>query len=107
MYLDQFKRQLGFTPYPGTLNVRLNGSSLEVREFLEQLPGKVIKGFTTPERTFGDVRCFPARIGKIEAALVLPARSSHKEVVELIAREKLRDVLHLKDGDRVKLEVMV
>ncbi len=104
-YRRQFREQLGFTPFPGTLNVRLNGSSREAREVLRELPGKVLRGFRTRERSFGEVKCFPVRIRGREAFLVLPLRSSHREVVELVAGEKLRDTLGLKDGDRVELEV--
>lgn len=104
-YRRQFREQLGFTPFPGTLNVRLNGSSREARGVLQELPGKMLKGFRTRERSFGEVKCFPVRIRGREAFLVLPLRSSHREVVELVAGEKLRDTLGLKDGDRVELEV--
>ncbi len=104
-YLRQFREQLGFTPYPGTLNVKLNGSSREARELLRELPGKMLRGFRTEERSFGEVKCFPVRIRGKEAVLVLPLRSSHTEVVEVVAEERLRDLLGLKDGDRVELEV--
>jgi riboflavin kinase len=104
-YLRQFREQLGFSPYPGTLNVKLDGSSREAREVLQELPGRMLKGFRTKERSFGEVKCFPVRIRGKEAVLVLPLRSSHREVVELVAEERLRDALKLKDGDRVEVEV--
>ncbi|MEM2535466.1 MAG: DUF120 domain-containing protein, partial [Candidatus Hadarchaeales archaeon] len=73
-YRKQFQEQLGFVPFPGTLNVKLNGSSRQAREVLQELPGVMLKGFRTQERSFGEVKCFPVRIRGKEAFLVLPLR---------------------------------
>ena len=106
-YREQFKRELGFDPYPGTLDIKLEGDSLELRELLDRSPRKLIKGFSTPERTFGEVKCHWAKLRGRRVALVLPFRSPHKEIIEVIAPKNLRKTLGLKDGDEVKLEVML
>ncbi len=106
-YREQFGRELGFDPYPGTLDIKLDGASLELKAVLMQLPGKQVEGFRTSERTFGKVKFFPAKLKDKKAALILPLRSHYADVVELIAPKKLRDSLKLKDGDVVQVEVMV
>lgn len=106
-YRRQFKRALGFDPYPGTLDLKLDKESLELREMLQDMPGKRIEGFTTPERTFGPVKCFNAKLRGATVAIVLPFRTHLTDVIEVIASKNLRKRLGLADGDRVKLEVKV
>jgi riboflavin kinase len=106
-YREQFERELGFDPYPGTLDIKLADASLELKAMLTQLPGGQIEGFRTSERTFGPVKFFPAKLKNKKAALILPFRSHYVDVVELIAPKKLRESLNLKDGDVVQVEVMV
>ncbi len=107
-YRKQFEEKLGFTPYPGTLNLRIPKEQMFFRLKLDKLDGIKIKGFKTEERTFGDVKAFKCRIRGIEGAIVIPQRTHYpKDVIEVIAPVKLRDVLGLKDGDWVDVEVIV
>ncbi|MCS7131412.1 MAG: CTP-dependent riboflavin kinase, partial [Hadesarchaea archaeon] len=99
--------ELSFDPYPGTLDVKLDAHSLELRSLLLKLPGKHIEGFKATDRTFGPVKCFPAKLQGIKAAVVLPARSHHTDIIEVIAPKNLRKSLKLEDGDVVKIEVSV
>lgn len=106
-YRRQFKRELGFVPYRGTLDIKLDGESLEWGEVLENLPGKRVEGFKTRERTFGPVKCFEARLRGTRVAAIIPARTHHTEIVELVAPVNLREKLRLSDGDVVTIRVMV
>jgi len=106
-YQRQFKRELGFVPYRGTLDVKLDGESLEWEEVLENLPGKKIEGFKTRERTFGPVKCFEAKLRGTRVAVIIPARTHHTEIIELVAPVNLRKKLKLSDGDVVNIKVMV
>jgi len=106
-YRQQFRRELGFDPYPGTLDLKLDKASLELRATLLELPGRQIGGFSTPERTFGPVKCFPAVLRGTKVAVILPSRSHYSDVIELIAPRNLRKGLKLSDGDVVKVEVMI
>jgi len=106
-YRKQFKRELGFDPYPGTLDLKLDEASLELRATLLELPSKQIEGFSTSERTFGPVRYFPATLRGTKTVVVLPSRSHYSDVIELIAPKNLRKSLKLADGDAVKLEVII
>jgi riboflavin kinase len=108
--LEGYKRVmeelLGFVPYPGTLNIKLDPQSLPYRRYLESLPGILIPGFTNGMRTYGAVRAFRARLRGVEGAVVIPERTHHPtDVIEVVAPVKLRDVLGLKDGDKVEIEI--
>jgi len=105
-YCEQFERELGFNPYPGTLDIKLDKASLEFKAVLMQLPGKQAESFKTNERTFGQVKFFPAKLKNKKVALILPVRSHYTDIVELIAPKKLRESLKLRDGDVVQVEVM-
>lgn len=108
-YAKQFKEKLGFEPYPGTLNLRLRSrEDMEARQVLQRLEGIEIKGFTQNNRTFGPVKCFKATIDGIEGAVVIPARTHHGvNALEVIAPEKIRDALKLKEGDVVSVKVEI
>ncbi len=106
-YREQFERELGYTPYPGTLDITLDEASLDLKAVLMQLPGKHAESFKTNERTFGQVKFFPAKLRNKKAALILPFRSHYTDIIELIAPKKLRESLKLRDGDVVQVEVIV
>jgi riboflavin kinase len=106
-YKRQFEEKLGFTPYPGTLNLKIPKEQMFFRAKLDEMDGIKIEGFKTKERTFGDVKAFRCRVDGIEGAIVIPQRTHYpKDVIEIIAPVKLRDVLGLKDGDWVEVEVI-
>ncbi len=104
-YYTQIKEKLFFTPYPGTLNVRVYPADLEKVELLRSLPAICIKGFVSRGRTFGDVKAFLCTINGIEGALIMPERSHYTNVIEIIAPENLRKKLNLKDGSTVDVVV--
>ncbi len=113
-YVRQFRARLGFEPFPGTLNLRLDGDSEIQRHRLDGVPGLPIEGFRTPERTFGPARCFRASLAADrarkrtypDAAVILPERTHYPaNMLELLAPTELRRALKLKDGDVVTAEV--
>ncbi len=107
-YQRQFKEKLGFNPYPGTLDVKLDSDSLRYRRRLEMAEGIKVEGFSTEERDYGDVKCFPAKIKEEDAAIVMPYRTSHEErVIEMISEVNFREKYGLEDGELVEVEVEV
>jgi riboflavin kinase len=107
-YHKQFSQKLGFEPYPGTLNLKLNTDyDIKTRMEIEAYPAIEIEGFKNEDRTFGLVRCYPAMIdNKIKGALITALRSHYDvSVLEIIAPVCLRKQLSLKDGVKVKVEV--
>jgi riboflavin kinase len=107
-YMKQFIEKLGFDPFPGTLNLRLTTEyDLKTKAELESYPAVEIQGFKNADRTFGLVKCYPAKIdNKTKGALVSALRSHYDvSVLEIIAPVCLRKQLNLKDGNKVKVEV--
>ncbi len=108
-YRRQFIEKLGFDPYPGTLNLKLATEyDMKTRSELDAYPATEIEGFEDESRTFGHVRCFHALINnKAKGAVVCALRSHYNSsVLEVIAPTYLRGQLKLKDGNKVKVEVL-
>ena len=104
-YKKQFSSKLGFGPFKGTLNLKIKsplGNMLEGRVPIS------IEGFSTNERSFGKIKCFPVLVeNKIRAAIIIPERSNQlKEMLEIIAPVNLRKELSLKDGSKIKLQLI-
>jgi len=109
-YRKQFIEKLGFDPYPGTLNVKLTSEyDTKARSELETYPGIEVEGFKDESRTFGNVKCYPAVINnKTKGAVIFALRSHYNSsVLEIIAPSYLRNQLKLKDGHKVKVEVLI
>jgi len=108
-YRKQFIEKLGFEPYPGTLNLKLTTDyDIKTRSELEAYPAIEDEGFRHEDRTFGSVKCYPVTIeNKVKGALLLALRSHYDtSVIEVIAPVFLRKHLKLKDGHKVKVEVL-
>ncbi|MBV0925365.1 CTP-dependent riboflavin kinase [Halomicroarcula limicola] len=110
-YMEQFIERLDYEPFAGTLNLELTEESVRKRARLGALEPVTIEGWEDDERTYGPAYCYPVSIesgdGEYEPAHVIaPERTHHgEEQLEVIAPEKLRDVLELEDGDEVIVHV--
>jgi len=107
-YKKQFISRLGFEPFPGTMNLKLDLSVYrKSRRDLQSMKGIHIDGFTDGKRTFGGAECFKALVNdKEEAAVLIIERTIHDDtVLEIISPENLRRQFKLKDGDAVKITV--
>jgi riboflavin kinase, archaea type len=96
-------RQLvGFTPYPGTLNVRLDAGAVLVWRRLQEHHGIVLA--PPPSEPCG-ARLFPVVVTPdVEAAVIVPDVTRYGEdLLELIAPVHLRSRLGLHDESRVTL----
>lgn len=104
-YRIQFLEKLGFDPYPGTLNIKLDATSVDVRKRITE--SIKIAGFTDQNRTFGKGSCFKVMISNIEGAVITPERTHYPEdIIEIIAPVNLRNHLDLKDGHKINVEVI-
>lgn len=99
----QCLQQLGFEPYPGTLNLRIAEGQLQILKFLQNQPGVEL---VPPTAEFCSSRALPVQVGGIACALILPERGVrvHDDaVVEIIAPLRLREALEIEDGDVVDI----
>lgn len=104
-YRAQFIEKLGFDPYPGTLNIRLDTPGVELRKGINA--NIRISGFTSENRTFGSGSCFKIRIDNIDGAVIVPERTHYPEdIIEIIAPVNLRKYLNISDGSIVEVEVI-
>uniref|UniRef100_A0A7C3WU30 Riboflavin kinase n=1 Tax=Thermofilum pendens TaxID=2269 RepID=A0A7C3WU30_THEPE len=111
-YLEAFKEILGYEPYTGTLNLKLDSESTEARRKLREIrAGYRIEGFSVDGREYCGVTVYKAVITgngiSISGAVLDIDKTKHgDEILEVIAPVKLRDVLKLRDGDRVEVTVL-
>jgi len=109
-YIKQFRSKIGYIPFPGTLNVKLDKKEYTeaVRQF-ETLDGIIIKGFSDGKRTYGWVKCFPAKLNSsIDCQLIRLERTHHDtSIVELISRVNIRKYTKISEGSKVKITVPI
>lgn len=107
-YREWFRRTLGFKPYPGTLNIRLDSESIVKRKVLESYEGHVIPAIRRGGRIYCSAKVFRAVVnGRVEAGVVIPERTVYgPDVIEVVAKVCLREALGLEDGDVVEIEVL-
>ena len=101
-YTNEFKKNLGFVPFPGTLNVVVSDDYLDkINELKNNCQNLII-----PDEGFGAVKYIRAKLNDtVDGAIVFPAKTTHEEnYLEFISKNKLRDELVLNDGDIVSLE---
>lgn len=111
-YMAQFETKLGYEPFPGTLNLELDGESVRVRAGLSAFTPVPIDGWEDEERTYGPAVCYPAVVEAPDgdvfepAHVIAPERTHHDDdQLELIAPTKLREALALEDGDGLTVTV--
>ena len=106
-YHDQFVNLLGFEPYPGTLNIKLEPESIKCRTLLNMKAEIAIEGFTSMNRTFGGGRCYMISLGNnTRGAIMIPDRTHYPDdIIEIISTENLREHLGLKDGSKITVTV--
>jgi len=106
-YKQAIKKNLGFHPYPGTLNIRLTSESdRELKEILVRMNGINIEGFKKGDRIFGSIKCFNCNINGIKGSIIIPERSHYgSDILEIISPIELRKKMNLKNGDLISARV--
>jgi len=109
-YTKQFQSKIGYVPYPGTLNVRLDQKIHQeaIKQF-ETLNGVKIKSFSDGKRTYGWVKCFNAKLNNsTNCELIILERTHHDDsIIELISKSCMRKTAKLKDGSKVSIKIPI
>ena len=94
----QITEKLGFTPYAGTLNLKLAEESAKQRKLLEKTPSAKV----LPAEGYCEGLLFKALIGIAQCAIVVPQVAGYpNDLLEVIASVNLREALQLEDGCEV------
>jgi len=107
-YTKQFKVKIGYIPFPGTLNVKLNQlQATQIILQLDDLDSVIIDPFSDGKRTYGWVKCFHATLnGSIKCELIRLERTHHdNSVIELVSKDNLRKSARLKTGSKVTIKI--
>lgn len=83
-YMEQFRSELGFTPFEGTLNILVDTYDIGKLDIIRSISGHVISGFKCNGRSFGDVIAYKAKIHNIDCAIIVPKRSHYVDTIEII-----------------------
>ncbi|MCI0503970.1 CTP-dependent riboflavin kinase [Candidatus Micrarchaeota archaeon] len=105
-YRRQIREKLGFDPFPGTLNIRLDSEQAWKRQQLLDSEPIIIPGFRDKDRTYGDLFAFRCRVGGREGAVIVPLRTHHgPDILEAIFSFNAKKELGMADGERVKVVI--
>ncbi|MFA6214434.1 MAG: DUF120 domain-containing protein [Candidatus Micrarchaeia archaeon] len=106
-YADGFRKLLGFLPFAGTLNVKIEGEDIGKRITLREQKPLALPGFTKGKASFGKIDCYRCMVGGLPGAVIFPEMSVHGlQVIEVISPFNLRKKLSLSDGSRVAVEIV-
>ncbi|KAA2282766.1 DUF120 domain-containing protein [Candidatus Nitrosocosmicus agrestis] len=134
-YKKQFRDKLGYEPFPGTLNVKIEDKFyMNSRRDLINQPSIHVEGFKNTDRSFGWVRCYPATLVKDQSIrqtsprlspnlepgsisnsnqnimtdvhVLLLERTHHdNSMIEVIGPFNLKAMANLKNGDAVLISI--
>jgi riboflavin kinase len=102
-YQKEIRKKLGFVAYPGTLNIKVSKMQKDSLNSLEKI---LVEGFRQKNRSFGGIDCYKARINNINGAIIVPHMTKHKDVIEFIAPVHVKNELNLRDGSKIKVELI-
>jgi riboflavin kinase, archaea type len=100
----QIKEKLGFSPYAGTLNIRLGREGLANKKMLTKAEHIEI----VPEKGYCRGYLIKAEISNLDCGIIIPLVPAYPpDVVEVVAAVFLRQRLHLADGSEAAVTVTV
>lgn len=109
-YVRQYEEKLGFIPFFGTLNIKLDDNIYldidgELNKHLMIINGN---------DNLGDVYFLKARITNLDnntsnnGAILFPTKTTYSlNTLEFVSKDKLREKLNLNDGSKVLVEVLI
>jgi len=101
-YQEKIKDKTGFKPFPGTLNLKADKE--QVKKLEKKTKKKRINSFQVKDKKYSGLTLYPVKINGLKAYYIdIDITDYGKDVIELIAPEKLREKLGLEDGDQVEV----
>ena len=101
---QQVEEKAGFTPFLGTLNLKLTAPDAKRRKLLNKTKAATI----CPAEGYCLGLLFKASIAGLNCAVILPQIKNYPEnILEIIAPVNLRDKLKVNDGDALTVSVQV
>lgn len=121
-YKKQFKSKLGYEPFPGTLNIKLEEKiHIDSKKEIMNYPSIFIEGFKDNNRTFGWVKCHQSFLFKdkkgtfgsemdpdksVSGHILFLERTHHdNSLIELISPIHIKQFMKIADGDKVTLKI--
>jgi len=107
-YTKQFKAKIGYVPFPGTLNIKLNQlQATQIIQQLDEIDNMTLDPFFDGKRTYGWVKCFHVTLNdSIKCELIRLERTHHdNSVIELISKNNLRKTSKLETGSKVMIKI--
>jgi len=108
IYYLLFTEILNEEPYPGTLNIEVSTPVSYIERYCRP---QFIRNVLFEGRLYGGFRYWLGSIGRdgavtVDVAIIRPNLSKHHEgVLEVVSSKYLRDLLRVRDGDYVQLEL--
>jgi len=103
-YKGKIKEKLGFNPFTGTLNLRIDKGKISL---LNDFSPIRIEGIKEDNKAYGGANCYKIKINGIDAVIIIPDLTEHEQdMIEIIAPINLKSELKIKDGDKVKVELV-
>jgi riboflavin kinase len=101
----QIAEKLGFTPYSGTLNLKITEADVNLKKSLKNARSIEI----SPAEGFCRGKCFNAYfMNTLKCAIVIPEVENYPEdIIEVIAQVNLREKFKLKDGDVIEVKILI
>jgi riboflavin kinase len=109
-YTKQFKSKLGYVPFPGTLNIKLKDKKfIEAKRELDAHDGIKIDGFSDGKRTYGWVKCYPAKINNSVDGMLITLERTHYDdsILELISHTNIKKAAKLSSGSQISIRVPI
>ncbi|MFH0861311.1 MAG: DUF120 domain-containing protein [Candidatus Altiarchaeota archaeon] len=105
-YADRIEKTLGIKPYLGTLNLKYEGELPHMGHYVTAK----IDGFQSGSRSLGALSACPVRLSygrlKADCYIILPERTHHTGIIEILSEENLRQKFKIKDGVTVTVELI-
>ncbi len=106
IYREIFRERLGRDPYPGTLNIEIEGFKgyEDLRKICPE--HEAIGDIEFEGKTYGGLYIWRAAFKDSEVLLIRPYRSAHDpKILEVVSGERLVEKHSIKEGDIVTIDI--